>query len=81
MAIVKKKATPEAKPKTTRAKKVVEVVAPPPYISPFVAGNRVTHASFGNGKVAEVTDDKLSIVFDDQKTRVIVDSFVKAQKS
>lgn len=80
MAIVKKKAETDAKPKVSRAKKVVTPVAPPPYVSPFVVGNRVTHVSFGHGEVAEVTSDKLSIQFDDNTTKVIVDAFVKPLK-
>lgn len=81
MAVAKKKAAVDAAPKAPRAKKVVAPVVPPPYVSPFVVGNRVTHTYFGGGQVAEVSSDKLSIQFDDNTTKVIVDTFVKLQKA
>lgn len=81
MASTSKKIAPNAKPKVVRAKKVaappVEIV----YVSPFEVGSRVSHASFGNGEVAEVTKNQLSIRFDDASTKVILDGFVTRQKS
>lgn len=55
--------------------------APPPpvevYVSSFTVGNRVTHATFGEGKVLAVEGDQLTIKFASAE-KVIIDSFVKA---
>jgi len=81
MAVTSKKIPPEGKHKTTRAKKVVVAPVEVVYVSPFVVGNRITHSSFGDGEVAEVVKNQLSIRFDDASTKVILDSFVTRQKS
>ncbi len=81
MAIIKKKVATDGKPKVVRAKKVPTPVVPPPYVSAFSVGNRVTHHSFGGGEVIEVTNDKLSIRFDDDTTKLIVDAFAKHSKA
>ncbi len=83
MAVISRKISPGAKPKVTRPKKVAEVPAVIEYVSPFAVGSRITHASFGDGEVAEVSKNQLSIRFDDAGAgaRVILDSFVTRQKS
>ncbi len=81
MAVTSKKISPNAKPKVQRTKKVAEVPVEVEYVSPFAVGNRVTHSSFGDGEVAEVAKNQLSIRFDDVGTKVIIDSFVTKQKS
>jgi transcription elongation factor GreA-like protein len=81
MAVSSRKISPGAKPKVSRAKKVAVVPAEIEYVSPFAVGNRVIHASFGNGEVAEVSKNQLSIRFDDVGAKVILDSFVTRQKS
>jgi hypothetical protein len=81
MAVTSRKISPGAKPKVTRSKKVVEAPAEIEYVSPFAVGNRITHASFGDGEVAEVSKNQLSIRFDDAGAKVILDSFVTRQKS
>jgi hypothetical protein len=81
MAVTSRKIAPGAKPKVTRAKKVAEVPAEVEYVSPFAVGNRVTHTSFGNGEVEEVSKNQLSIRFDNVGAKVILDSFVAPQKS
>jgi hypothetical protein len=81
MAITSKKIPPNAKPKVTRAKKVVAPPVEVVYVSPFEVGSLVSHASFGNGTVAEVTKNQLSIRFDDAGDKVILDGFVTRQKS
>jgi hypothetical protein len=65
------------KPASKSKSKKAEPPPPPPvYVSSFVVGNRVTHASFGEGKVTAVDRDQLTIQFGkDQK--VILDGFVK----
>jgi len=81
MAVTSKKISPVAKPKAERAKKVVVAPVQVEYVSPFAVGNRVTHTSFGDGEVAEVAKNQLSIRFDDAGTKVILDSFVTRKKS
>ncbi len=81
MAVTSKKIAPGAKPKVVRAKKIVAPPVEVVYVSPFEVGNRVRHASFGVGEVAEVSKNQLSIRFDDAGTKVIRDGFVTAQKS
>jgi ATP-dependent DNA helicase UvrD/PcrA len=81
MAVTSRKISPGARPKVARPKKVAVVPAEIEYVSPFVVGNRVTHTSFGDGEVAEVSKNQLSIRFDDAGSKVILDSFVTRQKS
>ena len=78
MAIIKKKPAPVGPPKVTRAKKVVAVVVPEPvvHVSAFSVGNRVTHPSFGEGKVTAIVRDQLSIKFATSE-KVVLESFVK----
>jgi sRNA-binding protein len=64
-------------PAKSRAKKVVEPPPPVVYVSAYSVGNKVTHPSFGDGKVLSIDRDQLTIQFGkDQK--VILDGFVKA---
>ncbi|WP_423415618.1 hypothetical protein RLW55_03750 [Hyphomicrobium sp. B1] len=81
MAVTSRKIAPGAKPKVSRAKKVPAQPVVMEYVSPFTVGNRVTHASFGDGEVAEVSKNQLAISFDNVGDKVILDSFVKLQKS
>lgn len=81
MAVTSRKISPGAKPKVSRAKKVAAAPVVIEYVSPFAVGNRVTHASFGDGEVAEVSKNQLAISFDNAGDKVILDSFVKLQKS
>ena len=83
----KASAKPTAKsaaPKTTgkapaksKSKKVP--AAPPPpvvHVSAYSVGNRVTHPSFGDGKVMSIDRDQLTIQFGKDE-KVILESFVK----
>lgn len=81
MAIIAKKPAADAKPKTTRAKKVVEAPVEVVYVSPFEVGHRVSHSTFGNGEVVEISKNQLSIRFDDKSTKTIIDGFVTRAKS
>jgi hypothetical protein len=66
----------KSEPKS-KSKKAAAPPPPPVYVSPFSAGNRVTHPSFGDGKVMAVEGDKLTIQFGKDE-KVIIDSFVKS---
>ncbi|MET0407260.1 MAG: hypothetical protein ABW006_02705 [Hyphomicrobium sp.] len=81
MAVTSRKIAPGAKPKVSRPKKVAAAPVEIEYVSPFAVGNRITHASFGNGEVAEVSKNQLSIQFETVGNKVILDSFVTRQKS
>ena len=65
-------------PAKPRAKKA-EAAPPPPvvYVSAYVVGNRVTHPTFGDGKVVSIDRDQLTIKFASAE-KVILESFVKA---
>ena len=45
--------------------------------SSFAVGERVFHQKFGNGNVAAVDGDKLTIAFDKAGEKRVVDSFVE----
>ena len=79
MAIKAKKIPPASTPaKPVRVKKVA-VVAPPvvvEHVSAYSVGNRVSHPTFGDGKVTAITRDQLSIKFENSE-KVILESFVK----
>lgn len=89
MAVAKKKTgvgaskTGATKPRLTKAAKAAaaEPAPKPVYVSRYEAGHRVVHGIFGPGEVSEVAVDKLSIRFDDNTTKVILDSFVTPQKA
>lgn len=55
-------------------------VAPPPYVSPFKSGDKVTHTVFGPGNVTGVEGERLVIKFSGGE-KTILDSFVKAAKA
>ncbi len=64
-------------PAKSRAKKVVEPPPPVVYVSAYSVGNKVTHPSFGDGKVMSIDRDQLTIQFAKDE-KVILDGFVKA---
>lgn len=75
------KAAPKAgakAPAKPRAKKV-EAAPPPPvvHVSAYSVGNKVTHPTFGDGKVVSIDRDQLTIKFASVE-KVILESFVKA---
>jgi DNA helicase II / ATP-dependent DNA helicase PcrA len=55
-----------------------ELVAKSTGSSAFASGIRVFHVKFGNGTVAAVDGNKLSIDFDKAGRKMVLDSFVKA---
>ncbi len=64
-------------PSKSKSKKVVEPPPPVIYVSTFSVGNKVTHPSFGDGKVMSIDRDQLTIQFGKDE-KVILDGFVKA---
>ena len=72
------KATATKAPAKPRAKKA-DAVPPPPvvYVSAYTVGNKVTHPTFGDGKVISIDRDQLTIKFASAE-KVILDGFVKA---
>jgi DNA helicase-2/ATP-dependent DNA helicase PcrA len=87
MATAKKTAKPAAKsgaaPKAAAAKKTktkAAEVAPAVKVAKYGAGDKVSHPMFGDGTVASVDGDKLTIDFAGGVTKQIVDYFVKAHK-
>jgi sRNA-binding protein len=63
-------------PSKSKSKKVVEPPPPVVYVSSFTVGNKVTHPSFGDGKVVSINRDQLTIQFGKDE-KVILDGFVK----
>ena len=64
-------------PAKSKSKKVP--AAPPPpvvHVSAYSVGNRVTHPSFGDGKVMSIDRDQQTIQFGKYE-KVILESFVK----
>jgi DNA helicase-2/ATP-dependent DNA helicase PcrA len=55
-----------------------ELVAKSSSASAFVAGARVFHIKFGNGTVASVDGNKLTVEFDKAGRKMVLDSFVQA---
>ena len=45
--------------------------------SPYVIGDRVFHLKFGNGNVAEIEGNKLTVAFDKAGDKKVIDSFVE----
>jgi hypothetical protein len=80
MATAKKKPpAASAKPvKAPRAKKA-PVEPPPPvvHVSAYSVGNKVTHPTFGEGKVLSIERDQLTIKFAKDE-KIILESFVKS---
>jgi hypothetical protein len=69
------------KPKTKRKKTPPADVdaEPTPSVAPtsaFSIGDAVHHPMFGDGKVEGIDDDKLTIAFEGQVTKVIREDFV-----
>ncbi len=47
----------------------------------FAVGDRVSHPQFGTGTITAIKGSTLSIAFDKQGTRHIIESFVKRLKA
>ena len=54
-----------------------ELVAKSSSASAFVPGARVFHIKFGNGTVASVDGNKLTVEFDKAGRKMVLDSFVQ----
>ena len=48
--------------------------------SDFKVGDRVTHAKFGNGVVKAIDADKLTIQFNGNVTKQVLDDYVKHRR-
>jgi DNA helicase-2/ATP-dependent DNA helicase PcrA len=55
-----------------------ELVAKSSVTSAFIKGGRVFHLKFGNGTVASVDGNKLTVDFDKAGRKMVLDSFLKA---
>jgi hypothetical protein len=68
--------------RTERQNTLPEAVAEPSAakLTGFAVNDRVSHPQFGNGTVIAVEGSTLSIAFDEQDTRRIIESFVKRLK-
>jgi ATP-dependent DNA helicase UvrD/PcrA len=72
-------AAPE-KPRRIRTIPQAIAQTKPTTISAFAVGDRVSHPLFGDGTVRAIEGPKLSIAFDTQGDKAIIDSYVKRQK-
>jgi DNA helicase II / ATP-dependent DNA helicase PcrA len=72
--------TPRERPR--RQNTLPEAVAEPSAakLTGFAVNDRVSHPQFGNGAIIAIEGSTLSIAFDEQGTRRIVDSYVKRLK-
>jgi hypothetical protein len=79
------KSKPKAKPKknTPAVKEGSPTEETPPAPIPqsaFSVGDRVHHPMFGDGKVQSIEDDKLTIRFEGNVTKVIREDFVTRER-
>ena len=51
-----------------------------PAISAFALGDRIAHPQFGDGTITAIEGPRLSITFDADGSKQIIDSYVKRQK-
>ena len=76
----KPRAQPKKKPPVDDKAEPIEetlIVAP---TSPFSIGDAVHHPMFGDGKVESIKEDKLTITFEGNVTKVIREDFVTRKK-
>jgi hypothetical protein len=50
------------------------------HISAFAVGDRVAHPQFGDGTITAIKSPRLSITFDTEGNKQIIDSYVKRHK-
>jgi hypothetical protein len=67
-------------PRRNRALPQAIAQTKPATISAFAVGDRVAHAQFGDGTIRAIEGPKLSIAFDIEGNKQIIDSYVKRQK-
>jgi hypothetical protein len=76
----KPRAQPRKKPPVhDKAEPIEEAVTVAP-TSQFSIGDAVHHPMFGDGKVESIKEDKLTITFDGNVTKVIREDFVTRKK-
>jgi len=75
--MVKPKTKPKKKPPTDDVSEPTPSVVP---MSAFSIGDAVHHPMFGDGKVEGIDDNKLTIAFEGQVTKVIREDFVTRKR-
>jgi hypothetical protein len=78
----KSKKARTAHQKQQRPKTLVEAVAPSAHakLAALAVGDRVSHPQFGVGSIIAIEASKLSIAFDTDGQKQIIDSYVKRLK-
>ena len=68
--------------KTRRKRTLAQGIAQttPATISAFALGDRIVHPQFGDGTITAIEGSRLSITFDADGSKQIIDSYVKRQK-
>ena len=71
-----------AAPQQTRRKRTLaqRIAQTTPAISAFALGDRIAHPQFGDGTITAIEGPRLSITFDADGSKQIIDSYVKRQK-
>jgi hypothetical protein len=75
--MVKPKTKPKKTPAADKDAEPMRSVVP---TSAFSIGDAVHHAMFGDGKVEGIEDNKLTIAFEGQVTKVIREDFVTRKR-
>ena len=73
-------AAPE-KPRRIKTLPQAIAQATPATISAFAVGDRVGHSQFGDGTITAIEGPRLSIAFDTDGNKQIIDSYVKRLKN
>jgi hypothetical protein len=71
---------PKTRPKKTPPADDAAEPTPPVPTSAFSIGDAVHHPMFGDGKVEGIEDNKLTIAFERQVTKVIREDFVTRKR-
>jgi hypothetical protein len=76
----KKATTTSQQPRRKSTLRPAIAQATPTTISAFAVGDRVAHPQFGDGTITAIESPRLSIAFDTDGNKQIIDSYVKRQK-
>jgi len=76
----KPRAPPKKKPPVDDKAEPIETTVGAAPASPFSTGDAVHHPMFGDGTVESIREDKLTITFDGNVTKVIREDFVTRKK-
>ncbi len=83
MSLAKSAKKAGAASRISRSKRALpQTIAPtqPTIISAFAVGNRIAHPQFGDGTITAIEGPRLSITFDTEGNKQIIDSYVKRYK-